>query len=502
VIAAPVREPVHFTRTEPTGWLVRARVGLPAHGGAILGDSLIYLIGAALIGIGNVVLLPLYTRCLSASHFGMYALLDVTILIVVTITQLGLGITYLKWFADLDASRHGELLGSAMAACLASSTIGGVALFAATRCISSVVAGAGPAAPWLLMAIVPLECTQGLILADLRARRRSVLFCLAAAGRLLAMSAASVWFVQVQKQDIAGVLLGRAIGDAAGLVMLGALSLRFAALRCNLDMLRGMLGYGLPLVWTALVGVGLDASGRYFLARHTGLEQVAIYTLALKMSCVLQVGFLQPFGTAWSGIMFQLTHAKTPPASITRILSYAFVTGMTLAAGISILSPIVLPLFGRGIYVQAAKLIPWLLLPPAFRVLEYWSSLGLYLGHRTGWIAIVSSMGAALNVAGLLILLPCFGALGAAFAWIGALLATILANAWLSGRYYYRLPHNWRAVLLGLALWAAGAVAAGAIPPGWSWRSLSMAAAASVMVIAPALGYCAKKLIFFERTAL
>src|SRR5438309_1864572 len=35
---------------------------------AMLSDSLIYLVGAGLIGIGNIVLLPLYTHYLTAEH--------------------------------------------------------------------------------------------------------------------------------------------------------------------------------------------------------------------------------------------------------------------------------------------------------------------------------------------------------------------------------------------------------------------------------------------------
>jgi hypothetical protein len=75
---------------------------------------------------------------------------------------------------------------------------------------------------------VPVESVQGILLADLRARRKSVLFCAAAVLRLLIMAGASVWFVQVQKQGVTGVLLGRAIGAGVGVAMLGAISLPFA----------------------------------------------------------------------------------------------------------------------------------------------------------------------------------------------------------------------------------------------------------------------------------
>src|SRR5512133_1716372 len=203
---APVEQ-----QTAPAMPLNATRRGLLHRGmrgpdAAVLGDSLIYLVGAALIGAGNFILLPLYTRSLDAARFGAYSLLDVSILIVVTIAQLGLGITYLKWFADLDPARHGELLGLATATALVTGALGGGALLiGAWR--SSALAMADSSIPWLLLLIAPIETIQGVWLADLRARRRSVLFCAAAACRLFIMVGASWWFVQAQRQGIRGILL-------------------------------------------------------------------------------------------------------------------------------------------------------------------------------------------------------------------------------------------------------------------------------------------------------
>jgi len=75
---------------------------------ALARDSLVYLAGAAMIGLGNFVLVPLYTRYLAPAEFGVYALVDIIVLILVTVTQLGFGVSYLKWFADVGRSRRGE----------------------------------------------------------------------------------------------------------------------------------------------------------------------------------------------------------------------------------------------------------------------------------------------------------------------------------------------------------------------------------------------------------
>ena len=79
---------------------------------SLVGDSAVYLAGGALIGLCNIVLVPLYTRTLGPREFSVFALIDVVILIAVTVSLLKLDVSYLKWFADLAPWRRGELFGS------------------------------------------------------------------------------------------------------------------------------------------------------------------------------------------------------------------------------------------------------------------------------------------------------------------------------------------------------------------------------------------------------
>src|SRR5215471_14306233 len=52
---------------------------------SLASDSAVYLVGGLLMGLGSVVLVPLYTRALGPREFGVYALLDITVLLVVTV---------------------------------------------------------------------------------------------------------------------------------------------------------------------------------------------------------------------------------------------------------------------------------------------------------------------------------------------------------------------------------------------------------------------------------
>ena len=88
-------------------------------------NSMIYLAGAVLLGLGNFVLVPMYTRFLAPSDFGAYALIEISLLIAVTTTQMGLGTTYLRWYAETEVARRGEILASSVAAGLVAAAIGG-----------------------------------------------------------------------------------------------------------------------------------------------------------------------------------------------------------------------------------------------------------------------------------------------------------------------------------------------------------------------------------------
>ena len=304
-------------------------------------DSAVYLIGGLLIGLGNVVLLPLYTRTLTPKEFGAYALLDVTILLIVTVSLLKIDVSYLKWFADLDSSRRGELLGSTILATLAVSAVTGSALmlYVMSNIGASWLRSSTRAYGWLLCPIVVLECLQALFLTDLRARRRAVAYIVCASLRLTSMIVASYYLLGVRQEGLRGLFLGRLIGDAAGVSFLVGISLHRVVWRFMPSLLRPMLRFGIPLVWSSFLMMLQDASGRYFLGHYGTLEQVGIFGAAIKIGAVFQVLFGQPFGLAWGGVLFQVAKEREAPVIYSKILTYIYVLALGLALILTILGP-------------------------------------------------------------------------------------------------------------------------------------------------------------------
>lgn len=415
--------------------------------------SLIYLAGAMLVGLGNFVLVPLYTRHLTPADFGAYALIEISLLITVTATQMGLGTTYLRWFAETEPARRGEILASSTLAGLVAATVGGLVLASVVR---------GPLAAkwlpshsgdgWILLPVVLLRTSQGIFLSGLQAAQRPVAYVLSALTRLLGLVAAGYWFVAVNGEGVRGVLRGWFVGDAVCVFVLLAFCLPGMHLRVRFDVLRPMLRYGLPLVWSALMALLLDASGRYFLSQFQTLTEVGRYALGIKITNILSIGFLQPFGNAWAGAAFPIAHRPNAPITYTKIMGYALILAMLLAAVMILLGPFLIRVFAGRAYSDVSAVLPWLLLPVVFRLLEYWSSLPIYLKYKTQWLGPLATAETTLCVVLNYLLVPRLGALGAAIAWTAALAAGIAAMT-LLGRRYYQLPIDLRTCGFATALW-------------------------------------------------
>jgi O-antigen/teichoic acid export membrane protein len=417
-------------------------------------DSMIYLAGAVLLGLGNFVLVPMYTRFLTSSDFGAYALIEISLLIAVTMTQMGLGTTYLRWYAETEVSRRGEILASSVTAGLVAAVIGGTILAVVMNGpLGREWIGGNRRTAWIFIPLVLFRNAQGIFFSSLQAAQRPVAYVLSATTRLMVLVAAGYWFVALHGEGVRGVLRCWMVGDGTCVLILLMFCVPRMQLRVRKELLGPMLRYGFPLVWSALMALLLDASGRYFLARFQSLAEVGRYTVGIKITNILSMGFLQPFGSAWAGAVFPIAHRPNAAITYTKIMGYALLVASLLAAMTILFGPFLIRVFAGPGYAGVQELLPWLLLPVVFRLLEYWSSLPIYLKYKTKWLGPLTTAATTLCIVLNYLLVPRLGALGAAIAWSAALAASIcLMTAF--GRRYYPLPFDLRTCGFAAGMWA------------------------------------------------
>jgi O-antigen/teichoic acid export membrane protein len=435
---------------------------------SLVGDSAQYLAGVAVMGLANMVLLPLYTRFLSPSDFGLYALIEVLALSSISISSLGLNVAYLKWFAASTPDEVPRLLGTMIWANGFAGIVTGAALwiFLAGNQSSRMLHGDASRFAWLLLPLILLETLQGVLLTHLRARRRPVAFSAVSAIRLVSIAAFSIWLVIGRGGGLTGVLLARVLGDLCGCLAAWGLTAADVSLSASLSSGLAMMKYGLPVVGSSLIMMILDGAGRFFLNHYGNLEQVGLYTVAVKISGVMRMLIVLPFGAAWGGLMFQIAKRSEAPAIYSKIMSYLLVLSVSVALVFSLFSPALLFVLATKQYSASLPIIPWLLLVQVVTVLQYPSATGLFLGSATKWLLPIFSVGVAVSFGLNRLLVPKFGSLGAAWAWLVAwlVITTLMACV---GQRRYPLRYEKKALLLALAVCAIVALASP--PPVTTW---------------------------------
>jgi O-antigen/teichoic acid export membrane protein len=418
-------------------------------------DSLVYMFGSGLLGLGGFILVPLYTRTLHPDQFGVYALVDISILIIALVTQLKLDVAYLKAFADIDSSQRRDLLGSMLLTGAGAAVLGGVALTSvmASPLSMRIFQTNDHGFAWILLPIVVLENLLGLLLSHLRVERRAFAYCSSTLARLLAIVAASVWLLSVRHLGLYGLFLGRLVGNCVGVALLFGFCWSGIRLRIDWPLLRRMIAFGIPLVWSALMILLMDATGRYMLGQVRSLNEVGYLGAAIKISSVFQMLITRPFGIAWGGLMFHIARWPNAPKIYSKIFTYVLVLSLVGGFCMALFTPELFHIFATKAYAPGMGIFPLILLVRAVSIMEYPAAISIYLAERTKWFALVYSIGLGVNLICNYILDRTYGATGAVWAWILAWLV-IVALMRLVGQGLYRLENDWLLWSLAVVPWA------------------------------------------------
>lgn len=469
---------------------------------ALASDSSVYLLGAGLIGAGNFILVPLYTRYLAPSEFGVYTLVDLALFIGVAVSTLRLDVAYLKWFGAAEGGNPRELLGSVLACSTACGLAAGMVL-AAT--LGSPAGKQWLQAPdlrfvWLLVPLVLLENSQVILLANLRAYRRAMAYSACAAFRLLVIILASLQFVVAGRQGIAGIFLGRLVGDAVCTLLLMILTAPSLRSPFRSVLLRRMLSFSAPLIWTGFAALLMDAEGRYFLSRYSSMAEVGIYGAAVKIGSVFQMLVTQPFGVAWGGMLFQIANGENARSTYSRILAYVFFTSLAAALVLSTFAPQMVKIFATRDYAAAAQVLPLVLLMRAVAILEYPASTGIFLSGRTGWFPVIYSAGLVTTFVSCWLFTPRYGMYGVAWSWIAGWTA-IAALMLVVSQKYYALRLDWKFLVLPVFCWTLLLAGPHVFPAALAQFSKTTKIMLCVGVVAGGLAFCLRDLRAMGREA-
>jgi O-antigen/teichoic acid export membrane protein len=270
--------------------------------------------------------------------------------------------------------------------------------------------------------------------AYLAVKKWSLLFVGISLGRLLLNIGLNVWFLVGLKWGVTGLLVGNLIAAGVNLLVLAVCVCRdLGRVQVKRRVVKSLLLFGSPLIVTALLSLLMHEADRFFLRTFGDLGDVGVYSLAYKIGQAVNTLCLVPFAAIWNVVMYEIAQQPNAKQTFARIFKF-YVFGLFLVMlAASLFAFSLLPILTPGEFDQAVDLIPIILLAFTFFALHSQFSVPALVAKKTTVLIPATCVGVVVNLGANVILIPIFGAHGAA--WSSVL--TYAAFSW-TGLVLYR----------------------------------------------------------------
>lgn len=436
----------------------------------LAGETAIYGLSTILARIINFLFVPIYTRILSTSSYGVVTEFLAYIAVLQVILVLGLETGCFR-FANKEGTDPRSVYSNAFA------TVFGLnALFLATlilfiRPIASGLGYAGYENVILYVGgILMLDSLTAILFARLRQEHKALKFAIIKTAKILTETVANLYlFLVFPKHPVA--FLERFVSATpdfsypifaifvSSVVCAVLLLPDFFRLTMRLDgkLLRKMLGYSIPLMISTLPGIVNDFLDRVlFRFFDTGSEawrsSLGIYQAAIKIATIMNL-FIQMFRYAAEPFFFQRAKDKGSKQLYAIVMEYFTAFCGLIFLGVILYIDVLSLILGRdfrvGIGIVPIMLMSYILLGMLFNV-----SMWYKLSDKTKIAIWITLAGLVVTTVINVLFMPRFSYWAAAWGHLASYVTMFVISAAL-GAKYYPIPYNWKRILGLLVLMLA-----------------------------------------------
>ncbi len=414
----------------------------------------IYTFGSILRNLASIVMLPIYTRHLNPSDYGVIELLSTTVDLFAIVFGLRVGEAIFRYHTSYTEKKDkNEVISTALILVAGLTAAGLLLLLLFGEKISLFVFG-NTAHAWEMRMYgmtLPLSALIEIAFVSLRAEQRPWPFVGLSTLRLILQLSFNIYFVVVMGLRVDGVIYSALLSGTIMVVALATETIFRNGLRFSRAKARELSVFSWPLVLSALATFFFTSSDRYFLRHFSNTWEVGIYSLGYRFGYMLLTLGWVPFAGIWDTERYNVLKGENPQTVFNAIfvaVSFMLIFG---ALGITVFAGDVLRIMASPHFWPAYRVVPMIVAAYVFQAWTSFTNVGLLLRGRTIHTFYSTVISFLLAVLGYVILIPRFGAVGAAIATLAGFVARFL---WIYNvsQSSYDMGLKWSKVAKGFCL--------------------------------------------------
>jgi len=434
----------------------------------LVGETAIYGLSTILARIINFVLVPVYTRVLTQSDYGVVTELMSWIGVLQVALVLGLETGCFR-FANKEGADSRKVYGNAFVAVFGvSATFLAIVLAFATPITNALGYDGYESVIRYMGGILALDGITAILFAKLRQEHKALKFAVIKTLKIFTELGVNLYlFLAVSKPEWIFNLVSvnpdfsyPIFAVFASCVLCGILLLPDVfriSLKLDSRLLRDMLIYSLPLMVAALPGVINDLLDRIlFRFFDTSSEQwratLGVYQAAVKLSVIMNL-CIQMFRYAAEPFFFQRARDKGSKDLYAKVMTYFVAFCCLVLLCVVFYIDILELILGRD-FRSAIAVVPVMLLSYIFLGMLFNVNMWYKLSGRTSMAIWITLIGLAVTSIVNVCFMPTFSYWASAFGHLLSYLTMLIVSVIL-GNKYYKIPYDWKTIAIIFVFTAA-----------------------------------------------
>ncbi len=378
----------------------------------------IYGAGDVAMSIVSLLLLPVYTRYLSPSDYGIIAMLLTIEAVAKILFRWGVDTAFMRMFYDCaDAPARQRLASTIFFFLLAGNGVLVLAGVASAGWLSATLFDT-PAHALLIRLVILNTFVVGFYFIPFQVMRigeRSAQFISLVFARSASTLLMRLVLVIGAGMGVLGVVVADLLVTAVFTVVLSRWFAPLIRPVFSRPLMREALGFGLPRIPHSLSQQVIGVADRYFLNAFGTLRDVGLYSIGASFGLALKL-FLSAFEYAWTPFFLGAMREPDAKRIYSTVSTYVLAVLVLLTAALCAVAPDIIALTTTAAFHQAAAVTPWIALGVMCQGVYLVGSIGLIITRRTTRYPLATGIAAATSLAANTLLIPRFGLMGAAWA--------------------------------------------------------------------------------------
>lgn len=398
-----------------------------------------------LSSIVGLVTLPIYTRIIDPTEYGLYALATATLGFLLMFLPMGIATAAFRFYFEYKKKNSlDKLYGTSIVFLLLFGSIGAIALIAFSGIISSALGADELKVLLIIIAlIIPFQLLVMLFQNMIRIQERIITYSISLV--VLAYAGAGVGIALVLLgYSVKGILIGNLIAVIVVLSFLLIAERKNISFSTQIKTFKRLESFGFPLIFVNVGAWIIQLSDRYMLQYFCGEAIVGLYSVSYTVAGVIGLFFMSPLSLVLGPKFLRIWENEDKERALTtvgNVINLTILAILPIYLILCIEAKTIIGILTTERYLAGAIIIPLVAGASVIYPFTWLQQTSFSFVEKTKSVPSIFGASAFTNVLLNILLIPKFDMMGAAFATLISYIVLFIL-LWWKGQRILKLPYD------------------------------------------------------------